>query len=257
MVKANVTLGKKIWPVERKLINRIITKQKGYHNKPYPLKNKIPTAALHSTQGALNILDQAEKKKPNKGHVRKYRNQYEHKNPLPDAHYYAYKKNTPKPSPASSPAAASKPSPKPKAPRKKETHSQFVLQRRAETPEQRSARMLASIAEARRKTAFLLGNDKKAQEELSREASQKEVLSALASNPLFTGVTEADLLKGNVDQFNRLSEEEKIKYIMKKRQRESEHGVASKLKKLEKKPELVSGVNLAKRISGRDSDSLF
>lgn len=96
MGKPDTYLAKKIWPTERKLINKIITKQKGYHTKPYPSPNKIPTAALHSVKGALKVLDQAEKKKPNKGHILKYRRAFEHQNALPEAHYMAFKKTSSK-----------------------------------------------------------------------------------------------------------------------------------------------------------------
>lgn len=136
------TTAKKIWPAERKLINRVITKQKGYHNKPYPSKNKIPTAALHSVSGALNVLDEAEKKKPNKGHIMKYRREHEHTKALPESHYFAFKKNAPKPKPKPKQARVVKNPPEAKP-------SALVLQRRAETKEQREARLAASLAKAR------------------------------------------------------------------------------------------------------------
>jgi len=81
----------KVWPTERKLINKIITKQKGYHTKPYPSKNDVPAKAARSVGGALELLDEAEKKKPNKGHILKYRKTYEHHNALPKANRIEYR----------------------------------------------------------------------------------------------------------------------------------------------------------------------
>lgn len=77
-------LSRKVWPEERRLINKVI-KQKGYDTKPYPQKRRIPSKASKSIKGALGLLDEAEKKKPAKGKIMKYRHEYEHKRDLPSA----------------------------------------------------------------------------------------------------------------------------------------------------------------------------
>lgn len=147
MTKIKSLSAKKIWPTERRLINKIITKQKGYHNKPYPRKDKIPSGALHSVKGALMLLDKAEKKKPNKRHILKYRRTYEHKNPLPEAHYFAFKKKE---------KAVKKPRKKiAKESTKKEeqgTYSSKTLNRLSETREQRMARYAQMLADVPKDT---------------------------------------------------------------------------------------------------------
>lgn len=148
--------ARKIWPAERKLINRIITKQKGYHTKPYPDKNKIPSEALHSVQGALDVLDKAEKKKPNKGSILKFRRAYEHQQNLPTPHYFAFKKRTkraPKPKKAPQPRRKMTEAEREAALIAKDPEyrpSSETLARRAETKEQRMARLQASLAAARK-----------------------------------------------------------------------------------------------------------
>jgi len=67
------------------MINTIIVKQKGFKSKPYPEKNKIPAKAAQSGLGALKVLDAAEKKKANRGHIIKYRKGHEHTTRLPKA----------------------------------------------------------------------------------------------------------------------------------------------------------------------------
>lgn len=153
MTKPKAVTGKKIWPVERKLINRIITKQKGYHNKPYPAKNKIPTEALHSVAGALNVLDKAEKKKPNKGHIVKYRKGYEHTQALPEAHYMSYKATPKKPKKRKPLTAAEKEARREARLAKDKTYrpSAATIARQAETKEQRSARLQKALEEARKR----------------------------------------------------------------------------------------------------------
>lgn len=152
MGKPKSYLAKKIWPTERKLINRIITKEKGYHNKPYPAKNKIPTEALHSVSGALDVLDKAEKKKPNKGHIRKYRKNFEKHYHLPEAHYFAFKAKEKK-TPAKKLTAKEREEKREEALRKKFADykpSAATLARQKETKEQRMARLQASLDAARR-----------------------------------------------------------------------------------------------------------
>lgn len=140
MGKPDVNIAKNVWPAERKLINRIITKQKGYHNKPYPAKNKIPTEALHSITGALDVLDKAEKKKANKGYIRSYRKTHEWtKGSLPEAHYMAFKKKQKKNKTKQKVVKDSSYKP-----------SAATIKRKAETKEERSARLQASLAAARR-----------------------------------------------------------------------------------------------------------
>ena len=147
MGKPKTFIAKKIWPTERKLINKIITKEKGYHNKPYPDKNKIPTEALHSVSGALHLLDIAEKKKANKGYIRKYRKTYEHKNSLPEAHYMAFKKNE---KPASSAPKKPRAPRKPKAPNPDEQYTRATLKRLATSKEENSLRLQKQLEKARR-----------------------------------------------------------------------------------------------------------
>lgn len=77
-------LSRKVWPEERRLINKVI-KQKGYITKPYPKKKRIPEKAGESLKGALDLLDEAEKKKPAKGKIMKYRREHEHQRVLPSA----------------------------------------------------------------------------------------------------------------------------------------------------------------------------
>lgn len=77
-------LSRKVWPEERRLINKVI-KQKGYGTKPYPKKRRIPSKASESLKGALDLLDEAEKKRPAKGKILKYRREHEHKRVLPSA----------------------------------------------------------------------------------------------------------------------------------------------------------------------------
>lgn len=144
--------AKKIWPVERKLINRIVTNQKGYHTKPYPSKNKIPTEALHSVKGALHVLDMAEKKKPNKGHIVKYRKEYEHQKALPESHHFAFKKKEKKASPPKKKLTAAEKEARKEAKLAKDPTykaSELTLQRKSETKEERMVRLAASLAKAR------------------------------------------------------------------------------------------------------------
>lgn len=141
-------LGKRLWPEERKLINKIITKQKGYHNKPYPAKDKIPTQALNSIQGALDLLDQAEKKKPNKRYVVKYRKQYEHQKALPTADHEMKWEKKSKPAPPPPPPPAPKKKKEPKKKKAKEDEGKMTEEtatRLSETPEQRKARYAAML----------------------------------------------------------------------------------------------------------------
>lgn len=85
MVKSFDTIGRQLWPKERKIINYIMTKQKGFHNKPYPSKDKIPEDVYKSGAGALRLFDKVEKKKANKGHIMKYRRTHETTADLPAA----------------------------------------------------------------------------------------------------------------------------------------------------------------------------
>ena len=205
MTKKNVTLGRKIWPTERKLINRIITKQKGYHNKPYPAKNKIPTKALHSVSGALNILDQAEKKKANKGHIRSYRKKYEHKEGLPEAHYMAFKKSEKKVEEVKKeepPPPKMKAPPKTKAVPKEEDLTERTKELMKETKEQRSARLQASLAAAR--AAFV------APEAIGGSKNLKTVINQqLSSNAKIEKAPKAAKAKSTQEVF--MSEREKRK----------------------------------------------
>ena len=83
-IKKKTDVAAKVWKYERPILERV-AHQKGFKRDPYPEGAPPPNK---SVKGLLKTMQKVDYKKPEKGHVRRWRKKYEHTNNFPMANPY-------------------------------------------------------------------------------------------------------------------------------------------------------------------------